>query len=168
MIFKCGKENLLFFFEWELAHVCVKYKFFVCLFCFFNPSNVLQGFPGGTNGKGPDCYCRRCKRLGLGPWVREDPLEEGMAIYPSILAWRIPWAEAPDRLQSIGSQKSQARRHTHTHSEYLWIELQERNHKVLGVIKEWCIWLEYNGFIVVVRKKALIQQALEIPEEVWV
>ena len=105
MIFKCGKENLLFFFEWELAHVCVKYKFFVCLFCFFNPSNVLQGFPGGTNGKGPDCYCRRCKRLGLGPWVREDPLEEGMAIYPSILAWRIPWAEAPDRLQSIGSHR---------------------------------------------------------------
>ena len=23
----------------------------------------------------------------------EDPLEEGMAIHPSILAWRIPWTE---------------------------------------------------------------------------
>ena len=23
----------------------------------------------------------------------EDPLEEGMAIYSSILAWRIPWTE---------------------------------------------------------------------------
>ena len=23
----------------------------------------------------------------------EDPLEEGMATHPSILAWRIPWAE---------------------------------------------------------------------------
>ena len=26
---------------------------------------------------------------------REDPLEKGMAIHSSILAWRIPWAEEP-------------------------------------------------------------------------
>ena len=25
--------------------------------------------------------------------VWEDPLEEGMVIHPSILAWRIPWTE---------------------------------------------------------------------------
>ena len=25
----------------------------------------------------------------------EDPLEEGMATYSSILAWRIPWTEEP-------------------------------------------------------------------------
>ena len=35
----------------------------------------------------------------------EDPLEEGMAIHASILAWRIPWTEKPDGLQSIGSQR---------------------------------------------------------------
>ena len=34
----------------------------------------------------------------------EDPLEEGMAIHSSILAWRIPWTE-PGRLQSMGSQR---------------------------------------------------------------
>ena len=42
-------------------------------------------------------------------WVRslgwEDPLEEGMAIHGSILAWRIPWTEEPGGLQSIGSQR---------------------------------------------------------------
>ena len=42
-------------------------------------------------------------------WVRspglEDPLEEGMAIHSSILAWRIPWTEGPGRLQSIGWQR---------------------------------------------------------------
>ena len=27
-----------------------------------------------------------------------DPLEEGKATHPSILAWRIPWAEEPDGL----------------------------------------------------------------------
>ena len=35
---------------------------------------------------------------------QEDPLEEGMATHSSILAWEIPWTEAPDGLQSVGSQ----------------------------------------------------------------
>ena len=32
----------------------------------------------------------------------EDPLEEGMATHSSIFAWRIPWAEEPGGLQSMG------------------------------------------------------------------
>ena len=36
---------------------------------------------------------------------QEDPLEEGMATYSSILVWRIPWTEEPGRLQSIMSQR---------------------------------------------------------------
>ena len=36
----------------------------------------------------------------------EDPLEEGMETHSSILAWRIPWAEEPGGLQSMGSQES--------------------------------------------------------------
>ena len=35
----------------------------------------------------------------------KDPLEEGMAIHSSILAWRIPWTEEPGGLQAIGSQR---------------------------------------------------------------
>ena len=42
-------------------------------------------------------------------WVRslgwEDPLGKGMATHSSILTWRIPWAEEPDGLQSLGWQK---------------------------------------------------------------
>ena len=44
-------------------------------------------------------------------WVRslslgwQDPLEKGMAIHSSILAWRILWAEEPGGLQSMGSQR---------------------------------------------------------------
>ena len=42
-------------------------------------------------------------------WVRsldwEDPLEEGVAIHSSILAWRIPRTDKPGRLQSIESQR---------------------------------------------------------------
>ena len=36
---------------------------------------------------------------------QEDSLEKGMAMHPSILAWRTPWTEEPSGLQSIGSQR---------------------------------------------------------------
>ena len=42
-------------------------------------------------------------------WVRflgkEGPLEEGMAIHSSILAWIVPQTEKLGGLQSIGSQR---------------------------------------------------------------
>ena len=38
----------------------------------------------------------------LGP---EDPLEKEMATHSSTLAWRIPWTEESDRLQSMGLQR---------------------------------------------------------------
>ena len=36
---------------------------------------------------------------------QEDPLEKEMVTHSSILAWRIPRAEEPDRLQFMGSQR---------------------------------------------------------------
>ena len=42
-------------------------------------------------------------------WVRslgqDNPLEKGMATHSSILAWRIPWTEEPDGLQSMESRR---------------------------------------------------------------
>ena len=40
--------------------------------------------------------------LSLG---QEDPLEEEMATPSSILAWKIPWAEEPDGLPSVGLKR---------------------------------------------------------------
>ena len=37
---------------------------------------------------------------------QEDPLENGIAIHSNILAWEIPGAEEPGRLQFIGSKES--------------------------------------------------------------
>ena len=34
---------------------------------------------------------------------QEDSLDEEMASYSSILAWKIPWTEVPGRIQSMGS-----------------------------------------------------------------
>ena len=51
----------------------------------------------------------KCLLAMLEIWVRflgqEDPLEKEMAIHSSTLAWKIPWTEEPDRLQSMGSQR---------------------------------------------------------------
>ena len=36
---------------------------------------------------------------------QEDPLEQEIATYSSILAWKIPWTEVPGALQSMGLQR---------------------------------------------------------------
>ena len=48
---------------------------------------------------------------------QEDSLEEKMGTCSSILAWKIPWTEAPGRLQSVGLQRVKlngAIKHTQT------------------------------------------------------
>ena len=65
-------------------------------------SMIQLGFPGGSDGKESIC---NVGDLGSIP-SQEDPIEKGMATHStSILAWRIPWTEEPDRLQSMGSQR---------------------------------------------------------------
>ena len=57
----------------------------------------------------------------------EDPLEEEMVTYSSILAWRIPWTEEPGGLPSIGLQRvghDWVTERTHTQWHWAW----ERNH----------------------------------------
>ena len=38
-------------------------------------------------------------------YTRSNPLEKEMATHSSTLAWKIPWMEEPDELQSMGSQR---------------------------------------------------------------
>ena len=70
-----------------------------------------KGFPVGSGGKESACKQTRVPSLS-----QEDPLEEGMATHSSILAWRIPWKDKPDRLQPVGSQRVGQDRATTTHS----------------------------------------------------
>ena len=58
--------------------------------------------------------------LSLG---QQDPLEKGMAIHSSILAWRIPWTEEPSGLQSMGSQRVGHDWSTNTFTFFPWIIL---------------------------------------------
>ena len=65
---------------------------------------AYRGFPVAQMVKNLPAMQETCvQSLGL-----EDPLEKGMEILSSVLAWGIPWIEEPDRLQS-GVAKSQTR-----------------------------------------------------------
>ena len=59
----------------------------LCTFIYFIPP------PQQLNGKKSAC------NTGKEMWVRslgqEDPLEEGLATFSGIFAWRIPWTEEP-------------------------------------------------------------------------
>ena len=58
-----------------------------------------------------DLYFQTVKNLPVmqETWVQslgqEGPLEKGMAIHSSVLAWRITWTEEPEGLQSVGLQR---------------------------------------------------------------
>ena len=60
-----------------------------------------MGFPGGSDGKDPPAKQET--------WVwslgQEDSLEKKMATHSNTLAWKIPWIEEPDGLQSMGLQE---------------------------------------------------------------
>ena len=67
----------------------------------------------------------------------EDPLEKGMATHSSILARRIPWAEEPGGLQSMGLQRV---RHdwvtnTHTYAHRLTESFGGINRQLEGPLK---------------------------------
>ena len=61
--------------------------------------------PRWLSGKESACQDRRHRRNHVQSPGQEDPLEKEVATHSSILAWRIPWTEEPDGLQSTGLQR---------------------------------------------------------------
>ena len=59
--------------------------------------------------------------MGIQSLGWEDPLEKEMATYSSILAWKIPWTEEPQGLQSMGSQRVPRNDWAHSHTHRLWL-----------------------------------------------
>ena len=72
-------------------------------------SFLFLDFPGGLDSKVSVYNAGNWGSIpGLGRSPGEgngDPLEKEMAIHSSTIAWKIPWTEKPDRLQSMGSQR---------------------------------------------------------------
>ena len=71
---------------------------------FYCVSRALLGFRDGSAIINLPCW--RHRRWGIRSLGQEDPPEEGMATYSSILAWEIPWTEEPGRLESMGLQRA--------------------------------------------------------------
>ena len=65
--------------------------------------STLIGFPGGPSGKELSPANAGDIRGSI-PVLGRSP-EKEMATHSRILAWRIPWTEEPDGLQSRGSQR---------------------------------------------------------------
>ena len=56
-----------------------------------------MGFPGGSAVKNPP-VTQEMQETWVPSLGQEDLLEREMATHSSILAWRIPWTEEPERL----------------------------------------------------------------------
>ena len=71
---------------------------------FFRGPILRMGFPSGSAVMDPPAVQEK-QETQVRSLGHEDPLEEGMAIHSSILAWKIPWTEESGGLQFIGSQR---------------------------------------------------------------
>ena len=58
----------------------------------------------------PAMWETRVRSLG-----REGPLEKELATHSSILAWKIPWTEELDGLQSVDRKESDTTERLHLH-----------------------------------------------------
>ena len=103
----------------------------------------------GSDGKESSCNVGGISLIFLG-WV--DPLEEGMAIHSSILAWRIPWKEEPGGLQSMGLQRvghDQMTKHS------------TANNTLLAVLL-WCLQEIMNKLVLMVKLEMHLGTKLDV------
>ena len=94
-VWECSTKG---FYQWSQK---LNSLFFLSCFIEVSIYRKLQGFPDwSTCLPMQETWETRVWSLD---W--EDPLEEGMAIHSSILAWEIPWTGEPGKLQTIGSRR---------------------------------------------------------------
>ena len=88
-----------------LCHQVLGFIFYFSLNSLLNNFNSTHSyfnvyFPSGSVGKESACN----QETQVQSQSQEDPLEKEMATHSSTLAWRIPWTEDRDRLQSMELQ----------------------------------------------------------------
>ena len=71
-----------------------------------------------------------------------------MATHSSILAWRIPWTEEPDELQSLGSQRSDTTEDTcisiRLNYTKKWSRLSYINEKIIATWLHTTLWMSFR------------------------
>ena len=105
----------------------VQFQFFLAMNLHDFP-NFRKQSGWGLFYMGASLVAQRLKHLPAmwETWVRslgwEDPLEKEMATHSSILAWRIPWTEELDGLQSTGRKESDTTEQLHFHFHFQTIK----------------------------------------------
>ena len=66
-----------------------------------------MGFPDGSAGQESSYTMQETQEMQFWSLSWGDHLEEELATHSSILAWKIPWTEEPDGLQSKGHSRTQ-------------------------------------------------------------
>ena len=92
------QKNIYCFIDYAKAFDCVEHN---KLWEILKEMGIPDHLPGGSDGK---ASVYNAGDLGLIPGSGRS-LEKDMAIHSSTIAWKIPWTEEPDRLQSMGSQR---------------------------------------------------------------
>ena len=64
-----------------------------------------ERFPGGKVVRNSSFNPEDSKRPGLDPLGQKDPVEKEMKTHSSILAWKIPWTEKSNGIQSMSLQR---------------------------------------------------------------
>ena len=94
--------------EWVLLQLCICIYMYICI-CIHTHIKIYiyTGFPNGSAVKNlpPNTGDTGDQETWVWSLDQEDPLEEEMATHSSTLAWKIPWTEEPDWLQSMGLQR---------------------------------------------------------------
>ena len=90
-------------------------------------------FSRWRSGKDATCQCRRLKSWPVPSLGQKEPLEEEMATYSSILAWKTPWTVSLGLQQGCKeSDTTERMRHTHTHTAV--------NISVTILLRSWKLW----------------------------
>ena len=87
---------------------------------FGHPYNCLWGFLGGSAAVKNLLAAQEMWETQVRSLDGEDPLEEEMTTCSSILARKIPWAEEPSALQSIGRKELDMTEWPHTAHNWLF------------------------------------------------
>ena len=102
--------------SWSLWKVftCYFFEYFSALHSFSSSGTsvncILDFFEGSHPSLGASLVAQWLRLLAMQETQilslgQEEPLEEGMAIHSSTLAWEFPWTEEPGRLHSVGSHR---------------------------------------------------------------
>ena len=160
MVYYCARESAFSWWDWAFFHIFVGYLphfllgcLFIKLFTRFLSVIASNFFVGFMCFKYTVSVCSLVAQAVKSPpttqktWLRslgwEDPLEKGMAIQSSILAWRIPWTESYSLwgCKELDTTEWLSTSHSGLAASLLWTPILKT-----AFVNKRKLWLHFTGF----------------------